>query len=122
METIKAPMPSELDSLISESMDLRRQIQDLQQKYDSKRSRILGIMTATNQKLYLNDICKAIRTDPVSIESVSKELFIKALQEVDIPREKKVFIWNHSVKEVKRPETIILQALKNKNQVPDSNY
>jgi polyhydroxyalkanoate synthesis regulator phasin len=115
-------MPSELDNLIGESIDLRRQIQDLQQKYDAKRGQILGIMTATNQKFYLNDICKAIRTDPVSMESVSKELFIKALQEVDIPREKKVFIWNRSVKEVKRPEIVILQSLKNKNQAPDSNF
>jgi hypothetical protein len=112
-------MPSDLDNLIGESMDLRRQIQDLQQKYDARRSRILGIMTAANQKFYLNDICKAIRTDPVSIESVSKELFIKALQEVDIPREKKVFIWNRSIKEVKRPETVILQALKSNNKIPD---
>ena len=119
METIEAPMSSELDNLIGESMDLRQQIHDLQQKYDAKRSQILGIMTATNQKFYLNDICKAIRTDPISIESVSKELFIKALQEVDIPREKKVFIWNHSVKEVKRPETVILQARKNKDKIPD---
>jgi hypothetical protein len=119
METINAHMPSELDNLISESMDLRRQIQDLQQKYDAKRSQILGILIASNRKFYLNDICKAIRTDPVSIESVSKELFIKALQEVDIPREKKVFIWNHSIKEVKRPETVILQALKSKDKTPD---
>jgi polyhydroxyalkanoate synthesis regulator phasin len=112
-------MSSELDHLVGESMDLRQQIQDLQQKYDAKRSRILGIMTATNRKFYLNDICKAIRTDAISIESVSKELFTKALQEVDIPREKKVFIWNHSVKEVKRPETVILQSLKNKDKTPD---
>jgi hypothetical protein len=121
MKTFEAPMPSELDNLITESFDLRQNIQDMQQKYDAKRSQILGIMTATNQKFYLNDICKAIRTDAISIESVSKELFTKALQEVDIPREKKVFIWNHSVKEVKRPETVILQTLKNKNQANDSN-
>jgi hypothetical protein len=121
MEITKAPMPTELDNLISESFDLRQQIQQLQQEYDAKRSQILGIMTATNQKFYLNDICKAIRTDPISIESVSKELFIKALQEVDIPREKKVFIWNRSVKEVKRPGTIILQALKNKDKTVDCN-
>ena len=121
METFEAPMPSELDNLIGESFKLRQQIQQLQQKYDAKRSQILGIMTATNQKFYLNDICKAIRTDPISIESVSKDLFIKALQEVDIPREKKVFIWNRSVKEVRRPATVILQSLKNKNQATDSN-
>jgi polyhydroxyalkanoate synthesis regulator phasin len=119
METIEAPMSSELDNLIGESMDLRQQIQQLQQEYDAKRGQILGIMTATNRKFYLNDICKAIRTDAISIESVSKELFTKALQEVDIPREKKVFIWNRSVKEVKRPETVILQALKNKDKTPD---
>jgi hypothetical protein len=37
-------------------------------------------------------------------------LFVKALQEVDIPREKKVFIWNRSIKEVKRPEMVILRS------------
>ena len=105
-------MPSELDNLIGESLDLRQRIQRMQQEYDAKRGQIFGIMTAANQKVYLNDKCKAIRTEPISIESVSKELFIRALQEADIPREKKVFIWNRSIKEVQRPATVVLQTLK----------
>lgn len=104
-------MPTELDVLIEESLCLRQEVQAMQEQYDEKRGRILALMTAANQQSYRYGQCKAVRTEAVIIESVSKELFVKALQEVDIPREKKVFIWNHSIKEVKRPETVILRMV-----------
>jgi hypothetical protein len=107
----ECPMPSELDVLIEDSLRLRQEVQRMQEQYDAKRGRILELMTAANQQMYRYGQCKAVRTVAVTIESVSKELFVKALQEVDIPREKKVFIWNHSVKEVKRPETVILRTI-----------
>ena len=102
-------MPSELDSLIEQSLDLRRQIQILQEQYDDKRVRILEIMTAEERKNYRFGSWRVFRTEAVSIESVSKELLIQALKEVDIPREKKVFIWNRAIKAVKRPATVMLQ-------------
>jgi hypothetical protein len=107
----ESPMSSELDVLIEESLRLRQEVQALQEQYDEKRGRILALMTAGNQRAYQYGQCKVVRTEAVTIESVSKELFVKALQEVDIPREKKVFIWNHSIKEVKRPETVILRTV-----------
>ncbi|MBN1130011.1 MAG: hypothetical protein JXA71_13550 [Chitinispirillaceae bacterium] len=99
--------------MIGESLDLRRQVQTLQERYDGNRGRILEIMTAENRKNYTFANCRVVRTEEVSIESVSKELLIQALKEVDIPREKKVFIWNHAMREVKRPSTVILQAQRN---------
>jgi hypothetical protein len=103
-------MPSELDVLIDESVRLRQEVQRLQERYDAKRGRILELMTADNLRTYQYGSCKAMRTEAIILESVSKELFVKALQEVDIPREKKVFIWNRSIKEVKRPEMVILRS------------
>ncbi|HUI92990.1 MAG TPA: hypothetical protein VLX68_12145 [Chitinivibrionales bacterium] len=104
-------MPNEIDVLIEESLRLRREVQRLQEQYDAKRGRILALMVAADRRWYTYGACKAVRTEACSIESVSKELFVKALKEVDIPGEKKVFIWNHSVKEVKRPETVILKIV-----------
>jgi hypothetical protein len=104
-------MPSELDVLIEESFRLRQEVQRLQEHYDAKRGRILELMSAANLKEYPCGPYKAVRTEAFIIESVSKELFIKALQEVDIPREKKVFLWNRSMKEVKRPEMVVLRAV-----------
>jgi hypothetical protein len=104
-------MPTELDLLIEESLRLRQEVQRLQEQYDAKRGRILALMIAADQQWYRCGSCKAVRTEACTIESVSKELFVKALKEVDIPRDKKVFIWNHSIKEVKRPETVILKAI-----------
>lgn len=112
-------MPSELDVLLEESFRLRREVQRMQEQYDAKRGRILELMTAANQKAYQYGAYKAVRTEAVIIESVSKELFVKALQQADIPREKKVFIWNHSIKEVKRPETVILKEVGRKGQVKE---
>lgn len=103
-------MPSELDVLIEESLRLRQEVNAMQEQYDEKRGRILALMIAADQRSYRYGSCKAVRTEAVIIESVSKELFVKALKEVDIPREKKVFIWNHSIKEVKRPEMVMLQV------------
>ena len=114
-------MPSEIDILIDESMLLRSEMQKHQDRYDANRRRILEIMTETNRKHYVYKSCKALRTEEISIESVSKEFFIKALKEVDIPRDKKVFIWNASIKEVKRPATIILQTIRATNQpIPEN--
>jgi hypothetical protein len=104
-------MPTELDALIDESLLLRRQTQQLQEQYDAKRKRILAIMTDANQRVYYHGACRAVCTEPISIESVSKELLIKALKEVDIPRDKKVFIWNTAIKEVRRPGTVMLQMV-----------
>jgi hypothetical protein len=103
-------MAQELDTLIDQSLDLRRQVQELQARYDANRSRILEIMTLENRKTYLYGSCRVLRIEAVSVESVSKELLIAALKEVDIPRDKKVFIWNRAIKEVKRPSTVILQT------------
>jgi hypothetical protein len=103
-------MSTELNMLIDESLQLRTQVQKLQETYDAKRKRILEIMTDSGQKAYSFGNCKVFRTDPISIESVSKELLIKALKEVDIPRDKKVFIWNTAIKEVLRPATVMLQV------------
>ena len=83
----------------------------MQEQYDTKRGRILELMTADNRREYRHPLCKVFRTEAVILESVSKELFVKALQEVDIPREKKVFIWNKSIKEIKRPEMVILRTV-----------
>ncbi|HMD68875.1 MAG TPA: hypothetical protein VKF42_08350 [Chitinivibrionales bacterium] len=104
-------MPSELDVLIEESLHLRQEVQKMQEQYDGKRGRILELMTADNRREYRYGQCKAVRTEAIILESVSKELFVKALQEVDIPREKKVFIWNKSIKEIKRPEMVILRTM-----------
>ena len=103
-------MPAEIDTLIDESLKLRSQIQQQQEAYDAKRKRILEIMIAADQKFYRYGPCKVVRSEPISIETVSKELFIRALKEVDIPREKKVFIWNRSVREVQRKEMVTLQV------------
>lgn len=51
-----------------------------------------------------------VRSEPISIETVSKELLIQALKEVDIPREKKVFIWNRLIREVQRQAMVMLQV------------
>jgi hypothetical protein len=104
-------MASELDVLIDESLRLRREVQRLQEQYDAKRSRILELMTAADARVYRHGQCKAVRTEAIILESVSKDLFVKALQEVDIPREKKVFIWNRSIKEIKKPEMVILRTV-----------
>ena len=104
-------MPSELDTLIEESLNLRQEVQKMQERYDEKRGRILRLMAADNRREYRHPLCKVFRTEAVIIESVSKELFVKALQEADIPREKKVFIWNRSIKQVERPETVILRTV-----------
>ena len=104
-------MQSEIDTLIEESLSIRKQVQTLQEQYDAKRGRILALMVAGNQREYRNALCRVFRTEAVIIESVSKELFVKALQEVDIPREKKVFIWNRSIKQVERPETVMLRTV-----------
>ena len=103
-------MPAEIDTLIDESLKLRSLIQQQQESYDEKRRRILEIMTDANQKSYRYGPCKVTRTEAISIESVSKELFIQALKEVDIPREQKVFLWNRSIREVKRQPMVILQV------------
>ena len=105
-------MPGELDQLIEQSLDLRRQVQTLQASYDANRGRILEIMTRENRKTYLLGSCRVLRTEEVSIESVTKDLLIQALKEVDIPRDKKIFIWNRAVKEVKRPSTVLLQTVR----------
>jgi hypothetical protein len=106
-------MSQELNTLIEQSLDLRRQVQTLQERYDANRGRILEIMAASNQRTYVFANCRVHRTEAVSIESVSKELLIQALKEVDIPRDKKVFIWNRAIKEVKRPSTVLLQTIRN---------
>lgn len=105
-------MSQELNTLIEQSLDLRRQVQTLQDRYDTNRGRILEIMTAMNERSYVFANCRVLRTEAVSIESVSKDLLIQALKEVDIPRDKKVFIWNRAMKEVKRPSTVILQTIR----------
>jgi hypothetical protein len=105
-------MSQELDTLIEQSLDLRRQVQTLQDRYDANRGRILEIMAAMNQRSYMFANCRVLRTEAVSVESVSKDLLIQALKEVDIPRDKKVFIWNRAIKEVKRPSTVILQTIR----------
>ncbi len=104
-------MPSELDVLIDESLRLRQEVQRLQEQYDAQRGRILELMTAADTRVYRHGACKAVRTEAIILESVSKDLFVKALQEVDIPREKKVFIWNRSIKEIKKPEMVILRTV-----------
>jgi hypothetical protein len=104
-------MSSELDVLIEESLRLRQEVCRMQEQYDEKRGRILQIMTTDNQREYRCGQCKVVRTEAIILESVSKELLVKALQEVDIPREKKVFIWNKSVKEIKRPEMVTLRMM-----------
>jgi hypothetical protein len=104
-------MPSELDVLIEESFHMRKEVQRLQDQYNAKRGRILALMSAANQRVYWYGPCKVIRTEGVIMENVSKEQFIQALKEVDIPREKKVFIWNRSVKQVHRPEMVMLRAV-----------
>jgi hypothetical protein len=103
-------MPTELDTLIDESMRLRSQLHQMQERYDANRQRILSIMTEENKSSYVYGNCKAFRTEPVSVESVTKDLLVKALREVDIPRDKKVFIWNTATKEIQRPSTVILQT------------
>lgn len=105
-------MVQELNDLIEQSLNLRRQVQELQARYDANRGRILEIMTHENRKTYFFGSCKVLRTEAVSVESVSKDLLILALKEVDIPRDKKVFIWNRAVKEVKRPSTVLLQTIR----------
>ncbi len=105
-------MPAEIETLIGDSVQIRSQIQKLQEQLDLNRKRILDIMTAENRKSYIYGNCRALRTEEISIESVSKELFIKALKDADIPRDKKVFIWNQSIKEVKRPASVMLQTIK----------
>jgi uncharacterized protein YpmB len=109
-------MPTEIDTLIDESLKLRSQIQQQQEQYDSKRKRILEIMIAADQKFYRYGPCKAVRSDPISIETVSKELLIQALKEVDIPREKNVFIWNRAIREVQRQAMVTLQVPGGKKQ------
>lgn len=109
-------MPSELDVLIEESLRLRQDVYRMQEQYDAKRGRILELMTADNRREYRHPLCRVSRTEAVILESVSKELFVKALQEVDIPREKKVFIWNKSIKEIKRPEMVILRTVGGKGR------
>ncbi|MBN2036677.1 MAG: hypothetical protein JW768_08055 [Chitinispirillaceae bacterium] len=103
-------MSQQLDQLIERSLDLRKQVQALQSQYDDNRRRILEIMAASDQKTYFWRDCRVLRTEEVSIESVSKPLLIQALKEVDIPRDKKVFIWNRAVREIKRPSTVLLQT------------
>ena len=105
-------MPAEIENLIDQSVQIRSRIQKLQEQLDSNRRRILDIMVAENRKAYVFGNCRAVRTEEISIESVSKELFIRALKEVDISRDKKVFLWNQSIKEVKRPATVVLQTVK----------
>jgi hypothetical protein len=105
-------MSSELDTLIDQSLKLRSQVHSLQEQYDANRQRILNIMTDANQKSYTFNDCRVVRTESVSIESVSKDLLIQALKEVEIPRDKKVFIWNRAIKEIKRPSTVILQTIR----------
>jgi hypothetical protein len=106
-------MIPELDSLIDESIALRMQIDQTRKEYDIRRKKIFELLTAADMKSYVHGMCKAVRTEAVSFESVSKELLIKALQDVDIPREKKVFIWNTAIKEVQRPAMVTLQIMKN---------
>jgi hypothetical protein len=102
-------MTSELDTLIDDSLQLKTKIGQLQEQYNANRQRIFKEMSSANQKVYLHGSCKVVRTEQISIESVSKEQFIQALQEVDIPREKKVFIWNRAIKQVLRPAMVVLQ-------------
>jgi hypothetical protein len=105
-------MSQELDTIIEQSLNLWRQVQTLQERYDANHGRILEIMAAMNQRTYMVANCRVVRTEAVSVESVSKDLLIAALKEVDIPRDKKVFIWNRAIKEVKRPSTVILQTIR----------
>ena len=106
-------MNSELDSLIDDSLHLKSEMQQMQDKYNANRQRIFDLMTSANQNFYQRGACKAVRTEQISIESVSKDQFAKALQEVDIPREKKVFIWNRSIKQIVRPAMVVLQINSN---------
>jgi hypothetical protein len=106
-------MISELDSLIDDSLRLKSDLQKLQERYNANRQRIFDLMTSANQKFYQHGACKAMRTEQISIESVSKDQFVKALQEVDIPREKKVFIWNRAIKQIVRPAMVVLQINSN---------
>ena len=106
-------MMSELDTLIDDSVRLKGDLQQMQERYTANRKRIFDCMTFANKKIYQRGNCKVIRTEEISIESVSKEQFIKALQEVDIPREKKVFLWNRAMKQVLRPAMVILQIISN---------
>jgi hypothetical protein len=100
----------ELDSLIEDSVGIRTQMQNMQKQYDENRGRIFELLTAADMKSYKYSNYKVFRTEAISIESVSKELLIKALQDVDIPREKKVFIWNNSIKEIQRPAMVTIQT------------
>ena len=113
-------MPTELDSLIEQSLDLRRRVQELQAQYDANRSRILEIMAGENRNTYLYGSCRVLRTGEVFVESVSKDMLIQALKEVDIPREKKVFIWKRAVKKVWRPSTVLLQRNRDSSAPPVS--
>ena len=110
-------MPVEIEQLIDQSLQLRSQMQKMQEQYDANRGRILEILAETNRKSYVYGNCRAVRTEEISIESVSKEQFIKALKDVDIPRDKKIFIWNQSIKEVKRPSTVLLQTIKDRQAI-----
>lgn len=113
-------MNSELDTLIDDSLHIKSELQRMQERYDANRKRIFDLMSSANQKVYLHGGCKVVRTEQFSIESVSKDLLAKALQEVDIPREKKVFIWNRSIKQMLRPAMVVLQAHLNLNGGPSS--
>jgi|GEM_PF-1816497 hypothetical protein len=106
-------MISELDSLIDDSLRLKSDLQRMQERYDANRNRIFDLMSSANQKVYQHSGCKVVRTEQVSFETVSKDLLAKALQEVDIPREKKVFIWNRAIKQMLRPAMVVLQAHRN---------
>lgn len=121
-------MNLELDSLIDDSLRIKSELQRMQEHYDANRKRIFDLMSLANQKVYQHGGCKVVRTEQMSIESVSKDLLAKALQEVDIPREKKVFIWNRAIKQILRPAMVVLQAHFNpkgglsKPDVPDDNH
>ena len=101
-------MQAELDMLIDESLLLRNRISGLREEYEEKRRHILELLNAADMKTYVHGSCRVVRTEAVSIESVSKELLIDALREVDIPRDKKVFIWKHAIREIQRPATVML--------------
>jgi hypothetical protein len=106
-------VPEELDILIGESVDIRSNIKKMQEEYDGNRSRISELLKEKNLHSYSYGRYRAVLTEEISMEGVSKELLIKALQEVDIPREKKVFIWNHAIKEIKRPAIVMIQEIRN---------
>jgi len=109
---------SEIDALIDDSLRLKSEMQKMQDRYTANRQRIFDLMSSANQKYYRHGACKAVRTEQISIESVSKELFAKALQEVDIPRDKKVFIWNRAIKQIVRPAMVVLQVNSDHGDAP----